>query len=264
MLLVSVESVRSSGADAVTKLLCCPELEVRGCIHPARCTDVLLHQRDGLCCSVAISQGCPQTDSLLLHPDPPTRHLPHLWTVELVPLLISPTNNNSTRRAFYQSSFAVFFVHCWHFRKMLKQFKKQKKNVSNVQIFAVTSCQSVFSQRSPRVFAKDVPNPPSLVFRCGFFLEPNSRSADSPLNRRAQFIPTLNSSRTRCVFRFHLPTNHSHTSPSDRAIHSAALLPRVHLGNKQTQALKEKEEGQRETDEDSYFPWNDRLFCQYQ
>lgn len=94
MLLVSVESVRSSGADAVTKLLCCPELEVRGCIHPARCTDVLLHQRDGLCCSVAISQGCPQTDSLLLHPDPPTRHLPHLWTVELVPLLISPTNNN--------------------------------------------------------------------------------------------------------------------------------------------------------------------------
>lgn len=38
----------------------------------------------------------------------------------------------------------------------------------------------------------------------------------------------------------------------------------MHLGNKQTQALKEKEEGQRETDEDSYFPWNDTLFYQYQ
>lgn len=168
MLLVSVESVRSSGADAVTKLLCCPELEVRGCIHPARCTDVLLHQRDGLCCSVAISQGCPQTDSLLLHPDPPTRHLPHLWTVELVPLLISPTNNNSTRRAFYQSSFAVFFVHCWHFRKMLKQFKKQKKTEQRSNLCSYFLPKCIFTT-FPSCFRKRRPEPSFISFPVRIF-----------------------------------------------------------------------------------------------
>lgn len=65
-----------------------------------------------------------------------------------------------------------------------------------------------------------------------------------------------------CVFRLHLPTNHSHTSPVDKAIHSTAQkVPGAHIGNKQRQAQKEK--GQRKTNEDFYLPWNDKLFCQY-
>lgn len=76
------------------------------------------------------------------------------------------------------------------------------------------------------------------------FLEPNSQ----PLHPNPQFIPTLNS-RLVCVSRLHLPTNHSHTSPVDKAIHSTAQkVPGAHIGNKQRQAQKFK--GQRKMNED--------------
>lgn len=88
------------------------------------------------------------------------------------------------------------------------------------------------------------------------FLEPNSQ----PLHPN-QFIPTLDS-RLVCVSCLHVPTNHSHTSPVDKAIHSTAQkVPGAHIGNKQRQAQKDK--GQRKMNEDFYFPWNDKLFCRY-
>lgn len=71
----------------------CPQLELKSCSPPSRCTDASLPCWNGLCCSIAISQDCPQTDSLFLHPNPPTCHLLHLLTACLIPLLSPPTNN---------------------------------------------------------------------------------------------------------------------------------------------------------------------------
>lgn len=71
----------------------CPQLELKSCSPPPRCTDASLPCWNGLCCSIAISQDCPQTDSLFLHPNPPTCHLLHLLTACLIPLLSPPTNN---------------------------------------------------------------------------------------------------------------------------------------------------------------------------
>lgn len=94
----------------------------------------------------------------------------------------------------------------------------------------------------------------NAAFHCGF---PGAKLTVSWFTLNPGLFPHLIAGGLVCVFRFHLPTNHSHTSPVDKAIHSAAQqVPGVHLGSKQRQA-----QGQRETDEDFYFPWNDKLFC---
>lgn len=92
-----------------------------------------------------------------------------------------------------------------------------------------------------------------LVFHCGF---PGAKLTVSWFTLTPGLFPHLILAGLVCVFHFHLPTNHCHTSPVDKAIHSAAQhIPAVHIGNEQRQAQKEK--GWRETDGDFYFPCNE-------
>lgn len=67
-------------------------------------TDRSLRRWNGHCCCAAISHGCPQSDSLLLHPHPPTCHLLHLWTH--IPRLISPSNTQPNKCCSCLLSFA--------------------------------------------------------------------------------------------------------------------------------------------------------------
>lgn len=98
---------------------------------------------DGLYCSVSISQGCPQADSLLLHPDPPTCHLLPLWTAFVMSALISPTNNTAKQPVWFSIRLRwVQVAVLLTIRSMLNNTNQGNR----VWCFAVIFCRDVISR----------------------------------------------------------------------------------------------------------------------